>query len=121
LEDLNRAGFRINIDGFGVGGSTLPMLTALDLAGIKLARDLVSRLGDPRTERVIAASVAVAKEIGLEVAAVGVDTSDHVARMRALGCTAAQGHAIAAPGSIEALKAFLAVNLRPEVVRLRTK
>ena len=69
----------------------------------------------------IAASVAVAGGIGLEVAAVGVETNEQVARMRALGCTAAQGRAIAEPGDAESLACFLESRRNPDILSIRSK
>ena len=121
LTKLSAAGFRVAIDGFGIGGSTLQILTSVDLTGLKLARELVTALDDSRTERMIAASVAVAGGIGLEVAAVGVETNEQVARMRALGCTAAQGRAIAEPGDAESLACFLESRRNPDILSIRSK
>lgn len=46
---------------------------------------------DPRAEARVAESLAAAAELGLRTLAAGVETKEQAARLRALGCSAAQG------------------------------
>jgi len=113
LGRLSGKGFGLVIDGFGTGASTLPLLSKVDLVGLKLSPSLVSNISDPRNERIVATAIYIAKGMEIQIAAVGVETEDHLDRLRLLGCNLAQGPAIAAAGDIDTLHAWLSDRQKP--------
>ncbi len=113
LGRLSGKGFGLVIDGFGTGASTLPLLSKVDLVGLKLSPSLVSNISDPRNERIVATAIYIAKGMEIQIAAVGVETEDHLDRLRLLGCNLAQGPAIAAAGDIDTLHAWLSNRQKP--------
>ncbi len=98
LGQLEALGVGLMLDDFGTGYSSLSHLQRFPLDAIKVDRSFVNEIG--RTERcaaIIAAVVGMADGLGLRVIAEGVETEEHVAHLRALGCESAQGFLFARP------------------------
>ncbi len=96
LDELRAAGLRIAIDDFGVGQSSLVQLRRLHGTELKIDRSLVTDLSASTTallERVI----ATAHGLGIRVVAEGIETIQHLQRIRALGCDRAQGFLLGRP------------------------
>jgi EAL domain-containing protein (putative c-di-GMP-specific phosphodiesterase class I) len=93
LADLRRAGVRIALDDFGTGHATLTSLRQLPLDMLKIDRSFVAGLGESDEDATIVGSVAaLAKSIGVESIAEGVESPAQAEAARALGCRLAQGH-----------------------------
>ncbi|MBI4935734.1 MAG: EAL domain-containing protein [Actinobacteria bacterium] len=102
IRTLREAGVSISLDDFGTGYSSLERIRNLPVDRVKIDRKFVATmLESQRTEQLIAAIVALADELGIMTVAEGVETAEQAARLRALGCHAAQGflYAPAVPDS----------------------
>ena len=91
LGELRRRGFGIAIDDFGTGYSSLAYLKQLPASSIKVDRTFTSQLPDPHDLSVVMAILAIADTYGLHVVAEGVETTEQVEVLRALGCQLGQG------------------------------
>lgn len=96
LDDLRRAGLGIAIDDFGVGQSSMRQLKRLHGAELKIDRSLVTDLSAAGTE-LLRRVVEAAHELGIRVVAEGVETIQHLQRIRDLGCDRAQGFLLGRP------------------------
>jgi diguanylate cyclase (GGDEF)-like protein len=98
LRSVRRLGCRVGLDDFGTGYSCLASLESLPLDFIKLDRSFTCRLGsNPRSDRIVHATVSMAHDLGLESVAEGIETElqyDHVVQA---GCTHAQGYLFGRP------------------------
>jgi diguanylate cyclase len=99
---------RIAIDDFGAGCSSMVHLKQLAIGQVKIDRSLVRDLA--RTdEAVIARSlIDLARALGLEVVAGGVETPEAYALLEALGCDAVQGYLLARPATAPETARWLA-------------
>ncbi|MFA7506437.1 MAG: EAL domain-containing protein [Burkholderiaceae bacterium] len=101
LEQLARfdaMGVQLAIDDFGTGYSSLSRLTRLPIDTLKIDRSFVLQLGIAREEAaVVRAIVALARGLSMDVVAEGVETEEHMARLRAIGCHRFQGFLISRP------------------------
>jgi len=95
---LRDAGICAMLDDFGTGHTSLPVLHRFPLAMIKIDRSLVALLDDDgdddgarRGRAVLAAIVALARTLGLEALAVGVETEAQRRALLAMGCRYGQG------------------------------
>ena len=98
LETLRGLGIRIAIDDFGTGFSGLSYLRHLPADIIKIDRSFVSDLPTGRSATTLITSiVALARTLGLDVVAEGVETEDQRQALRELDCAQAQGYLFARP------------------------
>jgi diguanylate cyclase (GGDEF)-like protein len=98
LHTVRNLGVQIGLDDFGTGYASLTHLRRLPLTFVKIDQTFVQGLGtDQEDERIVAAVVDLASNLGLRSIAEGVETHDQLARLRALGCNQAQGYLFARP------------------------
>jgi diguanylate cyclase (GGDEF)-like protein len=108
LTRLRQAGIAIAIDDFGVGTSSLATLARLPVTELKLDRAFTLDIDDPVENRVAAAVVALADELGLDVVAEGIETPAQAAWVHSLGVRLAQGFLFARPMRAEDVPTELA-------------
>lgn len=98
LAALRESGLSIAIDDFGTSSSNLPKLQRLPIDRVKLDRSLIRDIVANEGSRSIATSViGLIHGLGFETVAEGVETSEQLDLLRAMGCSAAQGYAICRP------------------------
>ena len=96
LVSLADAGVTIAVDDFGTGTSSLERLVEHRIGRLKIDRRFVAGVAtDERTRRLVAAMLAIASDLKLEVVAEGVEQEEQAAALRELGCAAAQGYLFA--------------------------
>ena len=109
MRRLNHLGTRFVIDDFGTGYSSLSRIHRLPVHGIKIDRSFVSGLSQRDSSRkVVAAVIALARELDLEVIAEGVERNVHRRALVELGCHLGQGYLLGRPLSPEEIPAVLA-------------
>jgi diguanylate cyclase (GGDEF)-like protein len=111
LERLRSLGIKVAIDDFGTGYSSLSYLADLPADIIKIdqsfVRDLHATTG---SVFLVNAVMDLAKSLGLDVIAEGVETSEQQAVLTGLGCLHSQGYLHSKPLTAEALTALLKVS-----------
>jgi diguanylate cyclase (GGDEF)-like protein len=99
LADLRAMGVAVALDDFGRGHSPLADLGELPLDMIKLDRSFLAGVRSADDEApVLAAVIAMAHGLGLQVVAEGVETEEQLAFVRRLGCDLAQGYLLGRAG-----------------------
>lgn len=107
IDTLNEMGVEIEIDDFGTGHASIASVMAVQPRRLKIARELIMPVvGDERQRDVVRALVGIGRTLGCEIIAEGVETAEHVAAARALGCDLLQGYALARPMAADALVGF---------------
>ncbi len=98
LERLSGMGIRLSIDDFGTGYSSLAYLKRLPVSEIKVDRSFVMNMDDDEDDATIVRStIELGRNLGLDVVAEGVENQEVWDRLKALGCTAAQGYYLSRP------------------------
>jgi EAL domain-containing protein (putative c-di-GMP-specific phosphodiesterase class I) len=98
LSRLRLKGFRVSLDDFGTGHSSLLALHRMPFNELKIDKSFVLELGGPAESTIIVkAVVGLAHNLGLEVCAEGVETREAWDTLASLGCNAAQGYLISRP------------------------
>jgi diguanylate cyclase (GGDEF)-like protein len=119
IEDLNAAasllarlregGLRIAIDDFGTGYSSLAYLKALPLDYLKIDKRLSEDItGSPRDRIVVRSVIDMARSLGLDVIAEGVETEEQLGLLAQEGCTLYQGFLCSPPIDTAALARLVA-------------
>lgn len=97
LDSLKSLGFRLALDDFGVGHSSLSYLHRFPFDFIKIPSTFVQlgeRHGIAQTQMpIMKAVMSLAHDLDLQVIAEGAESDDEVARIQSLGCRYAQGFA----------------------------
>jgi diguanylate cyclase (GGDEF)-like protein len=104
LGTLRRAGVRIAIDAFGLGGAGLRLLAGLPVDTLKLERGFIAPLGqDERASALAQSIVDMAHRLHIEVLADAVETEAQLAALRTMDCDAAQGDHVGRPAAAAAI------------------
>lgn len=92
LDRLIGHGFRVAVDDFGVGYSSLSVLVEYPVHSVKLDKSLITGLEhDARARAMVSGFIALFQRLGLEVVAEGVETALQHEFLSATGCDLAQG------------------------------
>ena len=104
LQPLADMGIRLSIDDFGTGYSSLAYLRQLPISEIKIDRSFVTNMITDENDAVIVRStIEMAKNLGLEIVAEGVETAEVASALAALGCDYIQGYLLSKPLPAEEL------------------
>jgi diguanylate cyclase len=108
LHRLKEIGVSLSIGEFGTGNSSLGSVKRFPLDMLKIDRSFVIGLdSDPEDMAVVTAIISLAKSLGLETIADGVETKGQVEALKDLGCEKGQGHYFARPRPSEAIAELL--------------
>ncbi|MEZ5371540.1 MAG: EAL domain-containing protein [Microthrixaceae bacterium] len=97
LDDLHALGVSLAIDDFGTGYSSLSYLKRFPVDVLKIDRQFVQGLPDGDDRAIIAAVMALADALGLEVSAEGVEEAVQRDILVTLGCVRGQGYLYSPP------------------------
>lgn len=98
LTRLRLRGFRLSIDDFGTGFSSMLALVRMPFSEVKVDKTFVMTSGDSRESRlVIKAIIELAHSLNMQVAAEGIEDNNALELLRKMGCDQAQGYFIGRP------------------------
>jgi diguanylate cyclase (GGDEF)-like protein/PAS domain S-box-containing protein len=113
LRKLKDLGVRIAVDDFGTGYSSLSYLKRFPVDYLKIDRSFINGLSeDIEDAAIVQAVVTLAQTLSLQTVAEGVETTQQVSYLRALGCTLVQGYCFSKPLVSEAAGMMLATDRR---------
>ena len=102
LERLQRMGFKLEVDDFGSGFSSLNLIRNISVDTIKIDKEFLdSEIASEKGKIVVNHTIGMAKDLNLQVIAEGVETKAHVDFLRESHCDIAQGYFFAKPMPIE--------------------
>ena len=98
LVRLRMQGLRLSIDDFGTGHSSLAQLRDVPFSELKIDRGFVRGARHNQLIRpILEGSIGIARRLGLQSVAEGVETEDDWHLLRELGCDVAQGYFVGRP------------------------
>ncbi len=108
LREIKALGVRIALDDFGTGYSSLACLHQLPVDTVKIDRSFVSHAERSDYHRVlIEATIRVARTLGMDTVAEGIETASQAALLRRLDCDRGQGYLWSPPLGADALVRWL--------------
>jgi diguanylate cyclase (GGDEF)-like protein len=107
LHRLRSAGLGISLDDFGRGYAGFAHLQSLPLSKLKIDRSLIAPLSNSYDDSpIVSSTIILAKRLGLEVVAEGVETREQVVCLKLAGCDIAQGYHFSRPLSAAQLREY---------------
>ncbi|MDP9344687.1 MAG: amino acid permease [Actinomycetota bacterium] len=106
LQRLKDLGMTLLLDDFGTGYSSLAYANRFPIDVLKIDRSFVSDLAKEDASTIVGAIINMARGLGVDVIAEGIETEQQADRLRSLGCERGQGYLFARPmpaGDIDAL------------------
>ena len=98
LHGLRAIGVRIALDDFGTGYSSLSYLQSFPFDKIKIDRSFIQDLlTRPGAVAIVRAITDLARALGMETTAEGVEENDQLAELRKHGCSSVQGYLFSRP------------------------
>lgn len=102
IKNLKNSGFTLLMDDFGSGYSSLNMLKSTPFDVIKMDRVFFSEfMLSERGKKIIAHTISMSKDIGLDLVAEGVETKEQADFLYKCGCNIAQGFFYSRPVKLE--------------------
>jgi len=113
LIKLRAAGVRISVDDFGTGYSNLSQLVQLPFDTLKIDKSMLDNIRhDKKAGHVVTAIINMAKALGYETVAEGVEQKEQFAFLYKRGCDIVQGYLFARPMDVDALMAWRKLYLK---------
>ena len=111
VHQLRRLGFRIEMDDFGSGYSSLSMLSSLPIDALKLDMQFIrNAFRQHKDTRLLEAMIRLAESFEVPTIAEGVETEEQLLALKAMGCDIVQGYYFSRPLPAGEFEAFLIEN-----------
>lgn len=122
LKRLEQAGYKLAVDDFGMGHSSLAYLIGLKVDRLKIDRSFVKDVARSETnQKLISAMVSLGQSLSLEIVVEGVETPEDAAILARLGCGTAQGYLFARPMPPSALETWIAEHQSTTLLKRKAK
>lgn len=111
LRELHERSIQLSIDDFGTGYSSLSYLHSFSVENLKIDRSFIQRLHkEESTLGLVTAIAQIAKTMGMNLIAEGIETSEQLAQLKLLGCQFGQGYLFSKPLPLEETIHFVKLN-----------
>ena len=98
IDALGDLGVLVSLDDFGTGYSPLSYLRELPVTEIKIDRSFIaSMMSDRDTATIVSAVIGLARRLGIDVVAEGIETAGQLEMLRSFDCPFAQGYLFSRP------------------------
>lgn len=107
LEQLRLAGIELSLDDFGTGYSSLSYIHRFPVSTLKIDQSFIKRIGGAQNGEIVRAVIALARNLGMEVVAEGIETTAQLDQLRELNCEQGQGYYFSVPVDADAATALI--------------
>ncbi|MEG1822516.1 MAG: bifunctional diguanylate cyclase/phosphodiesterase [Clostridiales bacterium] len=110
---LQAKGFKIVMDDFGLGYSSLNLLRKLPINILKIDKEFLKEgTTTQRTFTIIKHIVEMSKDLDIEIVCEGVETKEHITLLKSIGCPIVQGYYYSKPLPIDKFREKYHINPR---------
>ncbi|AIK96910.1 GGDEF domain-containing phosphodiesterase [Candidatus Odyssella acanthamoebae] len=106
LEELKNLGFKITIDDFGIGYSSLHYLSQFPVDKIKIDQSFIRNLNDKKI-KILQAMCNLAQFMKIETLVEGIETKEQLEMLKVIGTQYGQGYLFSPPLKADNLELFL--------------
>ncbi|MBL8270374.1 putative bifunctional diguanylate cyclase/phosphodiesterase [Steroidobacter sp.] len=108
IDTLRHEGSKVYLDDFGTGFSNLSYLKHLPIDAVKIDQAFVRNItADPSDAAIVRGVLAMAKQLGIDTIAEGIETVEQLECLREMGCHRGQGYYFSKPIPTEQCRALL--------------
>lgn len=108
IDTLRQAGSKVYLDDFGTGFSNLSYLKHLPIDAVKIDQAFVRNITvDPSDAAIVRGVLAMAKQLGIDTIAEGIETAEQLDCLREMGCHRGQGYYFSKPIPADQCRALL--------------
>ncbi|HKZ03316.1 MAG TPA: EAL domain-containing protein [Pyrinomonadaceae bacterium] len=116
LNQLRALGVQLAMDDFGTGYSSLSYLHRFPINTLKIDRSFITRMAENNENAEIVRTISgLAQNLGMDVVAEGVETSEQLEILKGLGCQYGQGYFFSKPLDALSAEAFSHKTYLPSV------
>lgn len=110
ISQLRSLGIQLCIDDFGTGYSSLSYLHQFSIDTLKIDRSFVSQMGSAENGEIVKTIVTLARNLGMDAIAEGVENREQLTQLRGLQCQSAQGYYFSPPVDRDVAEALILFN-----------
>ncbi len=115
VKNLRDLGFRIEMDDFGSGYSSLSILSTMPIDALKLDIQFIrSAFKEQKDTRLLEAMIGLAKSFEVPTIAEGVETDEQYSNLKAMGCDIIQGYYFSRPLPVDEFEKYIVLKLKSE-------
>ncbi len=116
IYNLRERFIQLSIDDFGTGYSSLSYLHSFPVDTLKIDRSFIKRLHESSsTLGLVTAIVQIAKTMGMDLVAEGIETNEQLTQLKRLGCQFGQGYLFSRPLSSDKMANFFTAALQKQI------
>lgn len=97
INKLHNLGFKVDIDDYGTGNSTLSSICSSDFDTLKLDKSYIDNIGNPKVNKIISSTIHMANDLSMNVIAEGIENEEQAKFLIENKCYIAQGFYYAKP------------------------
>ena len=108
LAQIKKRNIKLSIDDFGTGYSCLSYLSHFPIDNLKIDRSFIERLNfDAEKLAIVRMIITLAKTLGMDTIAEGIETAEQLTQLKNLGCQFGQGYMLAKPLDVQEIESSL--------------
>jgi diguanylate cyclase (GGDEF)-like protein/PAS domain S-box-containing protein len=116
LEQLSQAGIELSLDDFGTGYSSLSYIHRFPVSTLKIDQSFIRRIEGEQNGEIVRAVVTLARNLGMQVVAEGIETVMQLEHLRELDCEHGQGYFFSTPVDAQSATKLLEKDVRGEIL-----